>query len=175
LFQDLALRVIKINLPFTEDIINGLKVDDKLLLNGKILAARDAAHKRMIDCLEKGEALPFNLQEACIYYCGPTPAKEGFPIGACGPTTSGRMDVYVKRLFSEGLRIMIGKGNRNEEVKEQIKMHNGLYLTAIGGAGALYAKSVLSCRCIAWNELGAEAVYEMDVRDFVCYVEYMRQ
>jgi len=164
------MKTIEINLPFTEEMMIGLQTGDKLLLSGKLLTARDAAHKRMIEYLDSGKQLPFELKGACIYYCGPTPAKTGFPIGACGPTTSSRMDVYVKRLFAEGLRCMIGKGDRSDEVKEQVSLYKGVYLTAIGGAGALYGKSVVSSRCIAWEDLGAEAVYELDVERFVCYV-----
>ena len=164
------MKIIKINLPFTAENTRDLRVGDKLLLSGKLITARDAAHKYMVECIDKGEALPFDLKSSCIYYCGPTPAKTGFPVGACGPTTSGRMDVYIEKLFSAGLRYMIGKGERSDKVKEIIKDNNGLYLIAIGGAGALYGKSVKSCRCIAYPELGTEAVYELDVEDFVCYV-----
>ena len=164
------MKTKNINLPFTMDIIKDLNIGDKLSLTGKIITARDAAHKRMIECLDRGESLPFDLTGACIYYCGPTPAKQGFPIGACGPTTSGRMDVYVERLFSAGLRCMIGKGDRNDKVKRQITEHKGLYLIAIGGAGALYGQSVRQCRCVAYEDLGAEAVYELDVEGFICYV-----
>jgi len=164
------MKTITINLPFTTDIITNLNIGDKLILNGKIITARDTAHKRMIECLDKGESLPFNLKNVCLYYCGPTPAKQGFPIGACGPTTSGRMDVYTKRLFDAGLRYMIGKGDRNDVVKELITKHKGLYLVAIGGAGALYGQSVRKCRCIAYEDLGAEAIYELDIEEFVCYL-----
>jgi fumarate hydratase subunit beta len=164
------MKVKSINLPFTVDIITNLNIGDKLSLNGKIITARDAAHKRMIECLDKGENLPFDLKNACLYYCGPTPAKNGFPVGACGPTTSGRMDVYTERLFSAGLRYMIGKGDRNDAVKRLITKHKGLYLVAIGGAGALYGQSVQKCRCLAYEDLGAEAVYELDVKGFVCYL-----
>ena len=167
------MKAKNINLPFTTDIITNLNIGDKLLLTGKIITARDAANKRMVECLNKGECLPFDLKGSCLYYCGPTPAKKGFPIGACGPTTSGRMDIYIEKLFSKGLRYMIGKGDRNNEVKKLISENKGLYLLAIGGAGAFYGKSVKNCRCIAYDDLGAEAVYELEVKDFVCYVGLM--
>ena len=164
------MRELNITLPFTSELITTLKSGDKVLLSGKIITARDAAHKRMIELLDKGEKLPFDLSLYPIYYCGPTPAKAGFPVGACGPTTSSRMDKYVPRLFDEGLRVMIGKGERNEQVMNCIKRHNGLYLVAIGGAGALYAKSVISCECILWHDLSAEAVFVMEVKEMVTYV-----
>lgn len=164
------MKVKKINLPLTEEVIKQLRVGEKLLLSGKIITARDTAHRRIIDSLNEGKSLPFDLSKIVIYYCGPTPAKKGFPIGACGPTTSGRMDVFVKRLFAEGFRCMIGKGSRNQEVKDLIEKYNGVYLIATGGAGALYAKCVSSCKCIAWEDLGAEAVYELEVVNFPCFV-----
>ncbi|MCL2063462.1 MAG: FumA C-terminus/TtdB family hydratase beta subunit [Candidatus Cloacimonetes bacterium] len=159
-----------IELPFTNEMILSLRVGEKLFLSGKLLTARDAAHKRMSDYLKAGDTLPFEIDKNCLYYCGPTPAKEGFPIGACGPTTSSRMDSYTDILFQNGLRCMIGKGNRSIEVIELIKQHKGIYLVAIGGAGALYGKTVLKSRCIAWEDLGTEAIYELEVKDFPCYV-----
>ena len=164
------MNIININLPFTEEIVRTLKKGDKLLLSGKLITARDAAHKRMIEALNRGEKLPFDIRAYPLYYCGPTPAKEGYPIGSCGPTTSSRMDSYVAQLFSSGLRYMIGKGKRNAEVIDQIKQHNGLYLIAIGGAGALYAKCVEECKCIAYEDLGSEAIYELRVKKFPVYV-----
>jgi len=165
-----AMQHKQIILPIDTEIISTLCVGDKLLLTGTLLTARDAAHKRMIEYLDKGDALPFDLSQCPLYYCGPTPAKSGLPIGACGPTTSGRMDSYVERLFAEGLRVMIGKGERGLAVREIIQSHSGLYLIAIGGAGALYGSCVSAMRCIAWDDLGAEAVYELQVKDFPVYV-----
>ena len=161
---------MNINLPFTEEIVRTLKTGDKLLLSGKLITARDAAHKRMIEALNRGENLPFDIGSYPLYYCGPTPAKEGYLIGSCGPTTSSRMDNYTCQLFSCGLRYMIGKGERNTEVTDLIKQYNGLYLIAIGGAGALYAKCVEDCNCIAYEDLGAEAIYELRVKKFPVYV-----
>ena len=160
----------EIILPFTAEMISSLKIGEKLLLSGKLITARDAAHQRMSELLKRGESLPFDLRENCIYYCGPTPAKPGFPIGACGPTTSGRMDVYAQLLFENGMRSMIGKGERSLKVVELIKKYQGVYLIAIGGAGALYGQCVTRSRCIAWSDLGAEAVYEIEVVDFPCFV-----
>jgi len=159
-----------ISLPFTAQAISTLQAGQKLLLSGSLLTARDAAHKRMCECLQAGKPLPFDITQYPIYYCGPTPARQGSPIGACGPTTSGRMDTYTKALMCKGLRVMIGKGNRSAEVQALIKHHAGLYLVAIGGAGALYGSCVTASRCVAWEDLGTEAVYELQVRDFPVYV-----
>ena len=164
------MNKINIDLPITTEIIKTLKPGDKIFLSGKIITARDAAHKRMIELLDKGEKLPIDLNKYPMYYCGPTPAKSGFPVGACGPTTSSRMDKYVPRLFLEGLRVMIGKGERSAEVMSCIKQNSGLYLVAIGGAGALYAQCVVSCECVLWGDLGAEGVYMMEVSDMPVYV-----
>ena len=132
-----------------------LRAGDKVLLSGVIYTARDAAHKRLKA-----------LMDAVIYYSGATPAPEGLPIGACGPTTSGRMDIYTPRLHDAGLCATIGKGERSPEVVEAIRRCGGVYLCALGGAGALAAKSVASCRVIAFEDLGCEAVKRMEVRDF---------
>ena len=164
------MRIIEIELPFTEEIVVQFRKGDKLLLTGKIITGRDAAHKRMIEALERGERLPYEIVGYPLYYCGPTPAKEGYVIGSCGPTTSNRMDSYVKTLFSVGLRYMIGKGERSREVVEQIKVNKGLYLVAIGGAGALYGRCVEDCKCIGYEDLGAEAIYELEVKRFPVYV-----
>ncbi len=161
---------ININLPISQEIIKTLNAGQKVFLSGQILTARDAAHKRMIEYIENGKRLPFDIQNQGIYYCGPTPAKQGFPIGACGPTTSGRMDAYVKTLFENGLKFMIGKGNRNQEVKESIVKFQGIYFIATGGAGASYAQCVKKCQCLAWQDLGAEAVYLLDIETFPVYV-----
>ena len=139
---------------------------DKVLLSGVIYTARDAAHKRLKALMDEGKPLPFPLQDAVIYYSGATPAPEGLPIGACGPTTSGRMDIYTPRLHDAGLCATIGKGERSPEVVEAIRRCGGVYLCALGGAGALAAKSVASCKVIAFEDLGCEAVKRMEIRDF---------
>jgi fumarate hydratase subunit beta len=164
------MNAINIQLPISQDTINSLVAGQKVYLTGTFITARDSAHKRIIDLISQNKPLLFEIKNQGIYYCGPTPAKIGFPIGACGPTTSGRMDSYVKTLFENGLKFMIGKGKRNQEVKDTIMKHKGIYFIATGGAGALYAKCVKKCTCIAWEDLGAEAVYSLEVETFPLYV-----
>lgn len=149
-----------------------LRNGEPLLLCGTLYTARDQAHKRIAASIERGEKLPFDLAGAAIYYCGPTPAVNGEIIGSCGPTTSGRMDKYTPLLIEHGLKIMIGKGVRNAAVKQAMREHGAVYLTAIGGAAALYKSAVKSCELIAYPELGCEAVYKLTVEDFpVFYIE----
>lgn len=143
-----------------------LRAGDRVLLSGTIYTARDAAHKRMFTQLEAGEPLPFPWEGAAIYYAGPTPAPENLPIGACGPTTSSRMDVFAPRMLDLGLTCMIGKGPRSPAVCEAIRRNGGVYLCAVGGAGALAAKCVQSLRVIAYEDLGCESVKELVVKDF---------
>lgn len=143
-----------------------LRAGDKVLLSGTVYTSRDAAHKRLFALMDEGKPLPFPLKDAVIYYSGATPAPEGLPIGACGPTTSGRMDIYTPRLHDGGLCATIGKGERSPEVVEAIRRCGGVYLCALGGAGALAAKSVVSCTVIAFEDLGCEAVKRMEIRDF---------
>ena len=143
-----------------------LKAGDMILLSGTIYTARDAAHKRMMSLLDEGKPLPFELRGAAIYYAGPTPAPEGLPIGSCGPTTSCRMDPFAPRLLDLGLRLMIGKGMRSQEVIDAMKRNGAAYLCAIGGAGALAAKAVRSCEVIAFDDLGCESVKRLVVEDF---------
>lgn len=144
-----------------------LQAGDKVLLTGTVFTARDAAHKRFFALLEEGKSLPVELQDAVVYYAGPTPAPEGRPIGSCGPTTSGRMDPYVSRLMDElGLVAMIGKGERNEDVKAAIQRNQGVYFCAIGGAGALAAQHVVSCEVAAFDDLGCESVKRLKLERF---------
>ncbi|MDO5415298.1 MAG: Fe-S-containing hydro-lyase [Bacillota bacterium] len=157
---------IRIKEPFTKDKIKGLKAGDSVLLTGTIYTARDAAHKRITEMLERGENLPFALEDSAIYYVGPTPAKEGMPIGSAGPTTSYRMDAYAPALLDLGQTVMIGKGQRNEDVKAAVLKNGAVYLAAIGGAAALMAKSIKSSEVIAFDDLGAEAVRKLYVEDF---------
>lgn len=157
---------IRIKEPFTKDKIKGLKAGDSVLLTGTIYTARDAAHKRITEMLERGENLPFALEDSAIYYVGPTPAKEGMPIGSAGPTTSYRMDAYAPALLDLGQTVMIGKGQRNEDVKAAVLKNGAVYLAAIGGAAALVAKSIKSSEVIAFDDLGAEAVRKLYVEDF---------
>ena len=156
----------KVNLPLTDATVKALKAGDNVLLTGVIYVARDAAHKRMIAALDRGEPLPFDIKGQTIYYMGPSPAGPGRAIGSAGPTTSGRMDVYAPRLIEEGLRGMIGKGMRSSAVKDTMKKHGAVYMAAIGGAGALISKTIKKAEVIAYQELGAEAIYRLEVEDF---------
>lgn len=155
----------RITLPLTEEIAQTLRMGDRVLLTGTIYTSRDAGHKRMCQSLEKGEKLPFDPENATIYYVGPTPAKPGQVIGSAGPTTSGRMDAYAPKMMSVGARGMIGKGARLPEVVEAMKKYKGVYFGAIGGAGALLAKCIKKATLIAYEDLGAEALRELYVED----------
>ncbi len=152
--------------PLTDEIVKKLRVGDKVLITGRIYTARDAAHRLMVEALRNGEALPFPLEGAVIYYCGPSPAPPGKVIGAAGPTTSYRMDPYTPALIEAGLKGMIGKGPRSDYVKEAIKRHGAVYFVATGGAGALLSQRIKSAEVIAYPELGPEAVRELWVEDF---------
>ncbi len=143
-----------------------LKAGERILLTGTLYTSRDAAHKRINALLDEGADLPYPLQDAAIYYAGATPAPADLPIGACGPTTSGRMDVYAPRFYDEGVVATIGKGQRSPDVVEAIVRNGGVYLCAVGGAGALAAKAVRSCEVIAFEDLGCEAVKKLWVEDF---------
>lgn len=156
---------IKLQTPLIEDKILNLKAGDSILLSGTIYAARDAAHKRLIDLLNEGKELPLNIKDETIYYVGPSPAKPGAVIGSAGPTTSYRMDAYAPTLMDLGLRGMIGKGARNSEVMEAIKRNKAIYFGAIGGAAALIGKSIIKSEIIAYEDLGAEAIRKMEVKD----------
>ena len=155
----------RITLPLTEELAKTLKAGDSVLVTGYIYTSRDAGHKRMCETLAKGEPLPFDPTDATIYYVGPTPAKPGQVIGSAGPTTSGRMDAYAPTMMSVGARGMIGKGARLTEVVDAMKKHSGVYFGAIGGAGALLARSIKSCELIAYEDLGAEALRKLYVED----------
>lgn len=159
-----------LTLPLTEEVTRQLRAGDRVTLSGVLYTGRDEAHLYLCRMLDKGEALPFELNNACIYYVGPCPAAPGKVIGSCGPTTSGRMDAWAPRLMGEGLRAMIGKGSRNAAVREAIQKHGAVYLAAAGGAGALLAQRVKSAEVVAFPELGAEAVYRLEVENFPCTV-----
>ncbi|MDU5109195.1 MAG: Fe-S-containing hydro-lyase [Clostridium sp.] len=156
---------IKLSTPLTYDKIKDLKAGDSILLSGTLYSARDAAHKRLIELLEVGKELPIDVRDAVIYYVGPTPAKEGQVIGSAGPTTSYRMDDYSPQLLDLGLKAMIGKGARNEAVINSIIKNKAVYLGAIGGAAALISKSIVASEIIAYEDLGAEAIRKMEVKD----------
>jgi fumarate hydratase subunit beta len=159
-------QAIRLTTPLTNADVENLHIGDRVILSGVIFTARDAAHKRLIQLLESGAPLPFDLQGQVIYYVGPSPAKPGRPIGAAGPTTSYRMDAYAPELIARGLKGMIGKGARNQAVKDAMQRHKAVYFGAIGGAGALMAQSILSADVIAYPELGPEAIRRLEVRDF---------
>ena len=161
---------MKITTPMTDDVIEQLHAGDGVTITGTIYVGRDAAHKRLIEALDEGEPLPFDPQGQIIYYMGPSPAKPGRPIGSAGPTTSYRMDPYAPRLMEVGLKGMIGKGNRSLPVREAMQEHKAVYLTAIGGAAALIAKSIKEAEVIAYDDLGAEALRRLRVEDFPAIV-----
>lgn len=142
------------------------KAGDRVVLSGKVYTSRDAAHKRITAALDAGEELPYPLKDAVIYYAGPTPAPEGLAVGACGPTTSSRMDVYAPKLLDNGVVAMVGKGERNEAVCDAIVRNKAVYLCAIGGAGALASKCIKSCNVIAYDDLGCESVKELQFENF---------
>jgi fumarate hydratase subunit beta len=158
--------VKKITTPLTPETVAGLRAGDAVTIDGVIYVGRDAAHKRMVEGLDRDGTLPFDVKNQIIYYMGPSPAKPGQPIGAAGPTTSYRMDAYAPRLMAEGLIGMIGKGNRSAPVKEAIKQLKGVYFAAIGGAGALLSKAIKKADPVAYEDLGAEALLRLEVEDF---------
>jgi fumarate hydratase subunit beta len=155
----------KVTLPLTDAIVQDLKAGENVLITGTMYVARDAAHKRLIEALEGGKPLPFDIVGQTIYFMGPSPAKPGQSIGSAGPTTSGRMDSYSPRLIAEGLKGMIGKGMRSQVVKDAMKQYKAVYFAAIGGAGALISRSIKKSEVIAYEELGAEAILRLEVED----------
>jgi len=160
----------KITTPLTDEVIEQLHAGDDVQITGTIYVGRDSAHKRMIAALDAGEELPLAPQGQIIYYMGPSPARPGRPIGAAGPTTSYRMDPYAPRMLEQGLKGMIGKGNRGPEVREALKKHKAIYFAAIGGAAALIADSIKEAEVIAYEDLGAEALRKLRVEDFPAIV-----
>ena len=161
----------RLSTPLSAETAAGLSAGDRVLISGTIYTGRDAAHKRLVELLDRGETLPMELRDQLIYFVGPCPAPEGRPIGSAGPTTSYRMDPYSPRLIAAtGLRGMIGKGNRSAEVIEAMKRGCVVYFAATGGAGALIARSIKKCELVAFPELGPEAVYRLEVEDFPAVV-----
>ncbi len=155
-----------IKTPITKEITADLKCGDYVYLSGTVYVARDAAHKRMMEALEKGQELPFDLKDAVIYYMGPSPAREGSPIGSAGPTTASRMDKYAPVLLDMGLKAMIGKGKRSKEVVDAMIRNEAVYFAAVGGAGALLSKCIVKSEMVCYEDLGAEAILKMEVSDF---------
>ena len=155
-----------IKTPITEDTTKDLKAGDYVYITGTIYVARDAAHKRMAEALERGEELPIDIRDAVIYYMGPSPARDGRPIGSAGPTTASRMDKYTPTLLDLGEKAMIGKGKRTKEVIEAIVRNHAVYFAAIGGAGALLSKCIKKSEIVCYADLGAEAIRKIEVEDF---------
>ncbi len=161
---------IKITSPVKPEVVAKLMVGTRVLISGVLYSARDAAHKRLVLALDRGERLPFNIEGQTLYYMGPSPAREGRVIGSAGPTTSGRMDIYTPPLIAAGLKAMIGKGSRSPEVKEAIRKYRAVYLVTIGGAGALLSRAIKKAEVVAYPELAAEAVMRLEVEDLTAIV-----
>lgn len=161
---------LKIKAPLSREEAKKLKAGESCLISGVIYTARDAAHKRLCECIQKGESLPFDIKDAVIYFVGPTPEKPGQVIGSAGPTTSYRMDAYSPLLISLGQTGMIGKGKRSFEVVEAMKEHGAVYFGAIGGCGALLSDCIKKCEIVAYEDLGAEAIRRLEVEDFPAVV-----
>ncbi len=157
---------MKLTPPLTDEVLEKLHAGDRIEITGTIYVARDAAHKRMVDALDRGEKLPLDVRGQIVYYMGPSPTKPGKVIGSAGPTTSGRMDRYAPRLMAEGLKGMIGKGLRLPPVKDAMKQYRAVYFAATGGAAALIAQRIKKAEVIAYEELGAEALQRLEVEDF---------
>ena len=162
----------KITTPLSQEVVESLRVGDKVLISGYIYTARDAAHKRMVEAIERGESPPIELEGQVIYYVGPTPPKEGMVIGSAGPTTAVRMDKYVEPLLRLGLKGMIGKGYRTPKFKELIKKYKAVYFAAVGGVAVLLQKHIKSSEVIAYEDLGTEAIRKLYVEDFPAIVAY---
>ena len=159
-----------INAPINDEVVNSLKAGDYVYITGIIYTARDAAHKRIYEAINKGEKIPFELKDNIIYYLGPSPARDGQIIGSAGPTTSSRMDKYTPLLLEHGLKGMIGKGKRSEEVIESMHKNNAVYFAAIGGAGALLSKCIKKAEVIAYDDLGTEAIRKLEVENLPAIV-----
>lgn len=159
-----------IRAPLSDEDVRQLEVGDEVLVQGVVYAARDAAHRQMVETLNRGEPLPFDIVGQMIYYVGPCPAPPGRVIGSAGPTTSGRMDSYAPLLIEKGLRVMIGKGKRDQGVIDAMKRYGAVYLAAVGGAGAYLSKRIVSAELVAYPELGPEALRILEFKDFPCIV-----
>lgn len=159
-----------IQVPLQEEEIRSLRAGDYVYLTGTVYTARDAAHKRMYEALEKGEELPISVKDNVIYYMGPSPARAGRPIGSAGPTTAGRMDKYTPALLDLGLKGMIGKGRRSQPVRDAVVRNGAVYFAAVGGAGALLSKSIVAAEVVAYGDLGTEAIRRLEIRDFPAIV-----
>ena len=156
----------KITTPITEEVTRDLRSGDYVYITGTMYVARDAAHKRMIEALDRGEELPIDIKDATIYYMGPSPARDGRPIGSAGPTTASRMDKYAPTLLDLGEKAMIGKGKRTQEVIDAIVRNHAVYFAAVGGAGALLSKCITKSEIVCYEDLGAEAIRKIEIKDF---------
>jgi fumarate hydratase subunit beta len=165
-------RVKRLRAPLTEADVRQLKAGDEVVIDGTVYTARDMAHQRLCQAIDRGERLPIDLEGAIIYFVGPTPARPGRVIGAAGPTTSARMDAFSPRLIARGLRAMIGKGYRNEDVRQALKQYGAVHLSALGGAGALLSRHIVRAEVVAYEDLGTEAVRRLEVVDFPALVAY---
>ena len=165
-------EVKKLQPPLTEADVRSLRAGDEVLINGVLYTARDMAHKRLCESIEAGDELPFELEGAIIYFCGPTPAPPGRVIGAAGPTTSSRMDPFSPKLIAKGLKAMLGKGYRGDEVRTALKKYGAVHLSTIGGAGALLWQHIIAAEVIAYEDLGTEAIRKLQVVDLPAIVAY---
>ncbi len=165
-------KIKKLQAPLTEKDVRSLKAGDEVSITGTIYTARDMAHKRLCEAIAAGQKLPFEFEGAIIYFVGPTPARQGKVIGAAGPTTSSRMDAFSPKLIAKGLKAMLGKGYRGDEVREALKKYGAVHLSTIGGAGALLSKYIAKAEVIAYEDLGAEAIRKLEVVDFPAIVAY---
>ncbi len=161
---------IHLQTPLTDEDLEQLKIGDKVLISGTMYTGRDAAHKRLVELIENGQELPFDIKGQIIYYVGPAPAKPGMAVGSAGPTTSYRMDSYAPVLLDAGLKGMVGKGPRGQVVIESMVKNKAVYLAAIGGAAVVIAKAIKEAKVIAYEDLGTEAIREMKIENFPCFV-----
>ena len=164
------MKIYRYTLPLCPADISQLNISDKVLLSGCLFTARDAAHKRMVEIIQRGEKLPLDLAETTLFYCGPSPARPGNVCGAIGPTTSSRMDVYTPILIQNGLRVMIGKGERSLEVQKAIMDFGAVYFIMPGGISAYLSQHIISCETFLWQELGPEAIYKLWVKEIPVFV-----
>ena len=169
---DIMAEIKKITTPLTDSTVQSLNAGDQVAITGVLLTGRDQAHKRLCQLIDEGKDLPVDLKGQVIYFVGPTPAREGRPIGSAGPTTSSRMDAFSGKLIARGLKGMIGKGNRSEEVSKTLVEYGAVHFAAIGGAGALLSKHIVKSEIIAYEELGTEAIRRLEVVDFPVIVAY---
>lgn len=165
-------EIIKLQTPLSDDVARSLHAGDEVQISGVVYSARDQAHKRLCELIDRGKELPIDLAGAVIYFVGPTPAAQGRAIGSAGPTTSSRMDAFSPRLIARGLKGMIGKGYRGDDLRRALKEHGAVHFATIGGAGALLSDHIIECEVIAYEELGTEAIHRLKLVDFPAVVAY---